>query len=105
MKYSNTNDLLLKEALAALTLHLASRPQDETCGWTLNFHNPLVNVFVTGGSRPGRVAGRVFTEDVRDFGKNIFIAQTAPRERRPARAWWTLPEMMSSRRSRLLHPK
>lgn len=77
LKYSNTNDLLLKEALAALTLHLASRPQDETCGWTLNFDNPLVNVFVTGGSRPGRVAGRVFTEDVRDFGKNIFIAQTA----------------------------
>ncbi len=76
LKYSNEHDLMLKEALAALTLHLASRPQDETCGWTLNFHNPHVNLFVTGGSRPARVAGRVFTEDVRDFGKSIFVAQT-----------------------------
>jgi len=77
LKYTNEHDLMLKEALAALTLHLASRPQDETSGWTLNFDNPLLNIFVTGGSRPGRVTGRVFTEDVRDFGKNIFIAQTA----------------------------
>lgn len=75
IQYSMEHDAMLKETLAAFTLHLASRPQDETCGWTLNFHAPLVNLFVTGSSRPGHVAGRIFTEDVRDFGKNIFISQ------------------------------
>lgn len=74
--YTTQHDTMLKDALAALTLHLASRPQDENCGWTLNFHEPHLNIFVTGNSRPGRVAGRVFTEDVRDFGNNIFSAQT-----------------------------
>jgi len=76
LKYSDEHDTMLKEALAALTLHLASRPQDESCGWTMNFHRPQMNLFVTGSSRPARVAGRVFTEDVRDMGKNMFIAQT-----------------------------
>lgn len=76
LKYANEHDTMLKEAVAALTLHLASRPQDETVGWTLNFHNPHLNLFVTGSSRPARVAGRIFTEDVRDFGKGMFIAQT-----------------------------
>jgi molecular chaperone Hsp33 len=74
--YEDRHDTMLKEALATLTLHLASRPQEESCGWTFNFHEPRLNLFVTGGSRPGHVAGRVFTEDVREFGKNIMIAQT-----------------------------
>jgi molecular chaperone Hsp33 len=69
-------DTMLKEALAGLTLHLCSRPQDEGCAWTINFHEPLMNLFVTGSTRPGRVTGRIFTEDVRDSGKNLFIAQT-----------------------------
>ncbi len=75
--YSNEHDAMLKDALAALALHLASRPQEETTGWTLNFHEPRLNLFVTGASRPCRVAGRMFTEDVREFGRNMFIAQTA----------------------------
>lgn len=74
--YENAHDAMLKDALAALTLHLASRPQEETCGWTLNFHDPLLNLFVAGSSRPCQVAGRVFTEDVRKFGKNMLISQT-----------------------------
>lgn len=76
LKYSNAHDTMLKEALAALTLHLASRPQNETCGWTMNFNDPPLNLFVTGSSVDGRVAGRAFTEDVRDFGKPLMIAQT-----------------------------
>lgn len=74
--YSNDHDAMLKDALAGLTLHLASRPQDENCGWTLNFQEPPLNLFVTGNTRPGRIAGRVFTEDVRDMGANIFSGQT-----------------------------
>lgn len=64
----------LKDLLAALTLHLCSRPQEEVCAWTVNVRHPLMNLFVTGGSRPGRVTGRIFTDDVRDSGKNMFIA-------------------------------
>ena len=60
LNYADEHDTMLKEALAALTLHLASRPQDETCGWTLNFREPHLNLFVTGSSRPARVAGRAF---------------------------------------------
>lgn len=73
--YENEHDGMLKESLAALTLHLASRPQEESFGWTFNFHEPRLNLFVTGSSRPGRVAGRLFTEDVREFGKNLLISQ------------------------------
>jgi molecular chaperone Hsp33 len=76
LQYTNEQDAMLKDALAGLTLHLASRPQDENCGWTMNFQKPAINLFVTGNTRPGQIAGRVFTEDVRDMGANIFSAQT-----------------------------
>lgn len=69
-------DAMVKDALSAMVLHLCSRPQDEVCAWTINLHRPLMNLFVTGGSNPGRVTGRVFTEDVKDSGKNLIISQT-----------------------------
>ena len=86
LQYENEHDSMLKDALAAMTLHLASRPQDESHGWTLNFHEPRLNLFVTGASRPGRVAGRAFTEDVREFGKNLFIAQATRPNHPPAQS-------------------
>jgi molecular chaperone Hsp33 len=89
--YENDHDAMLKDLLAALTLHLASRPQDETSGWTLNFHKPLLNLFATGASRPGRVAGRIFTEDVRDMGKNVFNAQTTRSQRPPVQSLIDFP--------------
>ena len=45
-----TNDQKMKDALAACTLHLASRPWTEVSAWTLHFTNPLMNLFVTGNS-------------------------------------------------------
>lgn len=83
IKHADPPDQMLKDALAALALHLASRPQDETCAWTVNFHQPLMNLFVTGATRPGRVTGRIFTEDVKDSGKNLFIAQTTRPDMQP----------------------
>lgn len=68
-------DEQMKDLLAAVTLHACSRPQDETVAWTVNQHRPLANFFATATNRPGRVTGRIFTEDVRDSGKNMFIAQ------------------------------
>ncbi len=76
-------DSMLKDALAGLVLHLCARPQDEGCAWTINVANPLVNLFVTGSTRPGRVTGRLFTEDVRNSGTNLFIAQMTRPNQKP----------------------
>ena len=68
-------DKLLKDALGALTLHLASRPWEEDAAWTVNFQKPCCNLFVTGNSRSESVTGRAFTEDVKVGNSNRFIAQ------------------------------
>ncbi len=85
IEHAKSLDTKLKDALAAMTLHLCSRPQDETAAWTIHIHRPLMNLFVTGNSRPGNVVGRIFTEDIRDEGKGLFISQvtrpnTQPRQ-------------------------
>ena len=67
-------DTMMKEALAALTLHCASRPRNETTAWTIHFSKPLVNVFVTGDNARGTVVGQVFTEDVKQDGRNLFMS-------------------------------
>jgi molecular chaperone Hsp33 len=76
-------DPMLKDLLAAVALYSSSRPQDETVAWTLNLHAPLANFFVTATNRPGRVTGRLFTEDVRDNGQNMFIAQLSRPHHQP----------------------
>ncbi len=79
-------DLLLKDALAAMTLHLASRPWREVSAWTLHFQDPMFNLFATGDSRIGNVIGRVFTENVRDSGASLFLAQTNEDPKPPRRS-------------------
>lgn len=64
-------DHMLKEALAALTLHCASRPWNEETAWTFHFTAPLVNLFVTGDNRRGAVVGQLFTENVKEDGLNV----------------------------------
>jgi molecular chaperone Hsp33 len=83
IKHPDRLDEMLKDALAGVTLHLASRPHDEGCAWTINLNDPLVNLFVTGATVPGRVTGRLFTEDVKDTGKSLFIAQTTRNHMQP----------------------
>ncbi len=75
LKHGEGLDKMLKDLLAAVALHSCSRPNDETCAWTVNLQQPLANFFVTASNRPGRVAGRLFTEDVREGGKNMFVSQ------------------------------
>ncbi len=70
-------DEMLKEALAALTLHLMSRPRAELTAWTINFRDPPLNLFVTGDSEVGNVIGRIFTEDVKVSERNLFFAQVS----------------------------
>jgi molecular chaperone Hsp33 len=78
------HDGMLKEALAALTLHCASRPWNEAWAWTIHFQEPLLNLFVTGDNRRGIIVGQIFTENVKDDGRNLFCADVV-RERADSR--------------------
>jgi molecular chaperone Hsp33 len=78
------HDGMLKETLAALTLHCASRPWNEAWAWTIHFQQPLLNLFVTGDNRRGIVVGQLFTENVKDAGQNVFCADVV-RERAESR--------------------
>lgn len=53
------------DGLAATALHVASRPPQETVGFTVNIHHPPLNIFLTGDTSQGTITGRVFTEGVR----------------------------------------
>jgi molecular chaperone Hsp33 len=79
------HDGMLKEALAALVLHCASRPRNEVVAWTLHFENPGLNLFVTGDNPAGKVVGQLFTENVKITGQNLFYSDlvrgTEPRRR------------------------
>jgi molecular chaperone Hsp33 len=70
-------DGLIRDALAAITLHLASRPWKESVAWTVNFQEPLANVFVSGSNPLGTVVGNIFTENVRQAEESLFFADVA----------------------------
>ncbi len=73
-RHAVAHDTMLKEALAALTLHCASRPWNENTAWTLHFVDPLVNLFVTGDNVRGAVVGQLFTENVKEDGRNTLMS-------------------------------
>ncbi|HVT72613.1 MAG TPA: Hsp33 family molecular chaperone HslO [Lacunisphaera sp.] len=80
-------DALFKGALAAFTLHCASRPRGEHLAWTANFQAPLLNLFLTGDNEDGLVAGRVFTDHVKESDHNVFYSDIVPiRGARPRRS-------------------
>jgi molecular chaperone Hsp33 len=68
------HDAMFKRALAAFTLHCASRPWNEMTAWTINVQQPLVNLFLTGDNETGAVTGRVFGENVKEGPENLFFA-------------------------------
>lgn len=76
-------DQMLKDSLAMLALHLVARPWAESIAWTANLRAPRINLFVTGSSFEEAVAGRVFTEDVREPDRNFFYAQTTTEGNQP----------------------
>jgi molecular chaperone Hsp33 len=85
LKISPEHDALFKRALAGFVLHAASRPWNELTAWTINFQEPLVNLFLTGDNADGSVTGRVFPEDVKELPNNLFFADvvrgTQPKRR------------------------
>ena len=76
IRYAADLDQMLKDSLAMLTLHLTARPWAENIAWTANLRAPRINLFATGGSISESIAGRVFTEDVREPDRNFFYSQT-----------------------------
>lgn len=85
IKVAPEHDALFKRALAAFTLHCASRPRNELTAWTINFQRPLVNLFLTGDNSTGAVTGRIFDENVKEGPENLFFADvvrgTQPKRR------------------------
>jgi molecular chaperone Hsp33 len=73
-QHEPAHDELFKKALAAITLHCASRPRNEASAWTIHLQEPLLNLFVAGDSRQGTVVGQLFTENVKADASQIFIA-------------------------------
>jgi molecular chaperone Hsp33 len=74
IKVMPEHDAMFKRALAAFTLHCASRPWNELIAWTINFQEPLVNLFLTGDNETGAITGRVFDENVKEGPENLFFA-------------------------------
>lgn len=78
------HDGLFKRALAGFVLHAASRPWNETIAWTINFQDPLVNLFITGDNHDGSVTGRIFDENVKELPSSVFYCDVV-RDGQPKR--------------------
>ncbi len=74
IKVAPEHDAMFKRALAAFTLHCASRPWNELTAWTINVQSPLVNLFLTGDNGTGAVTGRIFDENVKAGPENLFYS-------------------------------
>jgi len=75
IRHSPENDELLKQALTAFTLHSAARPRNEHLSWTIGLQNPGLNLFATADNEDCTVAGRLFTENVREAPRSVFYSE------------------------------
>src|SRR5690606_13529071 len=53
LRVEPAHDALFKRALAAFGLHCVARPWGDLTAWTINFQQPLVNLFLTGDNQDG----------------------------------------------------
>jgi molecular chaperone Hsp33 len=79
LRYPTEQAALFRTALAAFTLHCASRPLNEHIAWTLNFQEPRLNLFLAGDNEDCTITGRLFTENVREAPENVFFSDIVPR--------------------------
>ena len=91
IKVTPEHDAMFKRALAAFTLHSASRPWNELTAWTINFQQPLVNLFLTGDNGTGAVTGRVFDDNVKEGPENLFFADVVRGDQPKRRSAVTFP--------------
>lgn len=93
IRHQVAQDSLIKDGIAALALHLASRPWNEAIAWTLSWQDPLQNVFITGSNRIGNIVGRLFTEDVRERDTNLLISQVTVAGHEPRQSLIEAPSL------------
>ncbi len=86
LKLAADLDDRLKEALALFSLHCISRPRNDILAWTVNFQEPLVNVFLAGDTGTGDVVGRIYDEGVKEAKENSFYQDLVRLNREPHRS-------------------
>lgn len=86
LRFPPQPDQLLKDLLACLALHAASRPWNHTFAWTLHFQDPLLNLFATADNELGSITGTAFTENIKNLPENIFYADWIPGHAEPRRS-------------------
>lgn len=79
-------EALGREALAAMTLHCAGRPWQETCAWTVKFPNPRANIFVAGDNNTGTVVAHLVTDDQKAINCGVFHADAVEGSQPPRRS-------------------
>lgn len=79
LRHEPAHDALLRQALAAFTLHCAARPRNEHLAWTVGLQEPRLNLFLAGDNEDCTVTGRLFTENVRAAPRNVFYGEVMPR--------------------------
>jgi len=60
--------VMMHQALGGAALYLSSRPPDEFVAWTLNIHDPPLNLFFTGSGDTQSVTGRAFSVGIETVG-------------------------------------
>jgi molecular chaperone Hsp33 len=75
-----------RDALAAVTLHCASRPWGEACAWTIKFPIPRANIFAAGDNNTGSVVARVVTDDAAPIEKGMFYSDVVENMKPPRRS-------------------
>ncbi len=81
VEISGENDVFLKAALAIFSLHCVSRPRNEVLAWTINFQEPLINLFLGGDTETGDVVGRLYTENIKKADENVMYQELARKNR------------------------
>lgn len=68
-------DEMLKTALAAFALHCVSQPRHQVLAWTINFQDPLLNLFLGGDTGTGDIVGRGYRENVKKGEENVLYQE------------------------------
>ena len=77
-------DTMMRQGLSGVVLHMALRPLDESVGVTINFRQPVLNIFITGDAATRWITGRAFTEGVRATDSSRLYLQSQRPRRDPS---------------------
>lgn len=76
----------MRYAMAMATLQLALWPPDQHASFTLNFSEPLINIFLAGDNHEFQITGRVYSENVKNTGVSRFYVETQRPNHKPAQS-------------------